>query len=329
MIGSRGPRHGNSRPPVAKRPPSDESLVKPRVDWKGCGTALITPFDDKGRIDFGALERFVNWQIERGIDFLVPCGTTGESATLSGDERKAVTAAVVKAAAGRVPVVAGAGGNHTAKAVFWARDAAEVGADGILSVSPMYNKPGPEGLLRHYSALAEATGLPILVYNVPGRTGSDLDVDTILRLAEIPNIVGLKEASGNFGKIARLMTAVPDDFVVLSGDDSTALALIAMGAKGVISVVSNEIPREMTALARAAREGNWDEARKLQKKYLALMEMNFWESSPAPAKCALTLMRKCGETLRLPLAPVRDETRKRIEKMLASYKLLPRKSGGR
>jgi len=303
--------------------------VKARVDWKGCGTALITPFDDKGRIDFGALERFVNWQIERGIDFHVPCGTTGESATLSGDERKAVTAAVVKAAAGRVPVVAGAGGNHTAKAVFWARDAADAGADGILSVSPMYNKPGPEGLFRHYSALSEATGLPILVYNVPGRTGSDLDVETILRLAEIPNIVGLKEASGNFGKIARLMTALPEDFVVLSGDDSTALALVAMGAKGLISVASNEIPREMTALVKAAREGDGDEARKLQKKWLPLMEMNFWESSPAPAKCALAMMKKCGETLRLPLAPVREETRRRIEKMLAGFKLLPRKSGGR
>jgi 4-hydroxy-tetrahydrodipicolinate synthase len=300
-----------------------------RVEWKGCGTALVTPFDDKGRIDFGALERFVNWQIERGIDFLVPCGTTGESATLSGDERKAVTAAVVKAAAGRVPVVAGAGGNHTAKAVFWARDAAEVGADGLLSVSPMYNKPGPEGLFRHYSALSEATDLPILVYNVPGRTGSDLDVETIVRLSEIPRIVGLKEASGNFGKIARLMTALPEDFVVLSGDDSTALALIALGARGVISVVSNEVPREMTALVTSALEGNWDEARKLQKKYLPLMEMNFWESSPAPAKRALSLMKKCGETLRLPLAPVRDETGKRIEKLLGGLKLLPRKSGGR
>jgi 4-hydroxy-tetrahydrodipicolinate synthase len=300
-----------------------------KINWKGCGTALVTPFDDKGRIDFGALERFVNWQIDRGIDFLVPCGTTGESATLSGDERKAVTAAVVKAAAGRVPIIAGAGGNHTAKAVFWARDAAEAGADGILSVSPMYNKPGPEGLFRHYSALSEATELPVLVYNVPGRTGTDLDVETILRLSEIPRIVGLKEASGNFGKIARLMTLVPDDFVVLSGDDSTAIALIALGARGVISVASNEIPREMTALVRAALEGNWDEARKLQKKYLALMEMNFWESSPAPAKAALTLMKKCGETLRLPLAPVKDETRRRIEKLLAGLKLLPRKSGGR
>jgi 4-hydroxy-tetrahydrodipicolinate synthase len=296
-----------------------------KVDWKGCGTALVTPFDEQGRIDFGALERFVNWQIERGIDFLVPCGTTGESATLSGDERKAVTAAVVKVANSRVPVIAGAGGNHTAKAVFWARDAAEVGADGILSVSPMYNKPGPEGLYRHYSALSEATELPILVYNVPGRTGSDLDVETILRLTEIPRIVGLKEASGNFGKIARLMTMLPEDFLVFSGDDSTALALIALGGRGLISVVSNEIPRDMSALIREALQGNWTEARKLQRRYLALMEMNFWESSPAPAKCALSLMKKCGETLRLPLAPVREDTRKRIEKLLARFKLLPRK----
>jgi 4-hydroxy-tetrahydrodipicolinate synthase len=298
-----------------------------KVDWKGCGTALITPFDEKGRIDFGALERFVNWQIERGIDFLVPCGTTGESATLSGDERKAVTAAVVKTANGRVPIIAGAGGNHTAKAVFWARDAAEVGADGILSVSPMYNKPGPEGLYRHYSALSEATELPILVYNVPGRTGSDLDVETILRLAEIPRIVGLKEASGNFGKIARMMTVLPEDFLVFSGDDSTALSLLALGGRGLISVVSNEIPRDMGSLVRAALEGDWTEARRLQRRYLPLMEMNFWESSPAPAKCALSLMKKCGETLRLPLAPVREETRRRIEKLLSGFKLLPRKGG--
>ena len=329
------------------------------VDWRGCGTALVTPFDEKGRIDFGALERLVGWQIERGIDFLVPCGTTGESATLSGDERKAVTAAVVRVANGRVPVIAGAGGNHTAKAVFWSRDAAEVGADGILSVSPMYNKPGPEGLFRHYSALSEATDLPILVlspyynkptqegyfqhfkalaqvtehplvvYNVPGRTGSDLDVETILRLAEIPRIVGLKEASGNFGKIARLMTLLPEDFLVLSGDDSTALALIALGGRGLISVASNEVPRDMSALVAAALEGKWDEARKLQRKVLPLMEMNFWESSPAPAKCALTLMKKCGETVRLPLAPVREDTRKKIEKLLGGMKLLPRKPGGR
>lgn len=298
--------------------------VKP-VDWKGCGTALVTPFDEKGRIAFGALEELVDWQITQGIDFLVPCGTTGESATLSRDERKAVTAAVVRAANGRVPVVAGAGGNHTARAVFWAKDAAAVKADGILSVTPMYNKPSPDGLMRHFSAIAEATDLPMLVYNVPGRTGQDLDVDTILRLAEIPHVAGLKEASSNFGKIARLMAELSPDFAVFSGDDSTALAMMALGARGVISVVSNEIPGEMAQLAKAALENDREGALLIQRKYEPLMEMNFWESSPGPVKCALSLMKKCGETLRLPLVPVRDDTRKKIEKMLASFRLLPRK----
>jgi 4-hydroxy-tetrahydrodipicolinate synthase len=297
-----------------------------RVEWKGCGTALITPFDDKGRIDFGALAKLVDWQIEQGIDFLVPCGTTGESATLSGEERKAVTAAVVKAADGRVPVVAGAGGNHTAKAVFWARDAETVGADGILSVSPMYNKPSPDGLVRHFEAIAEAADLPIIAYNVPTRTGTDMDVDTILRVAEIPRIVGLKEASPNFGKIARMMTMLPEDFVVFSGEDSTALALFALGGRGVISVASNEIPGEMSALCAAALSGRWDEARKLQRKYLALMEMNFWESSPGPVKCALAALGRCGDTVRLPLVRVRDDTRRRIEKLLGALKLLPKKA---
>ncbi len=304
------------------------AVQKPRyrVDWAGCGTALITPFDDKGRIDFGALERLVDWQITQGIDFLVPCGTTGESATLSGSERKAVTAAVVKAADGRVPVVAGAGGNHTAKAVFWARDAAAAGADGILSVSPMYNKPTSEGLFRHFSAIAEATDLPLVVYNVPGRTGSDLDVEAILRLAEIPRVAALKEASPNFGKIARLMAALPEDFVVYSGEDATALALIGLGGRGLISVASNEIPGEMSALIRAALHGEPEEALALQRQWLPLMEMNFWESSPGPVKCALAMMKKCGETLRLPLAPVRDDTRRKIQALLSSARLLPRKS---
>jgi 4-hydroxy-tetrahydrodipicolinate synthase len=294
-----------------------------RVDWKGCGTALITPFDPAGRIDFGALEEIVEWQIEQDIDFLVPCGTTGESATMSGDERKAVTASVVKTARGRVPVIAGAGGNHTAKAAFWAREAAAVGADGILSVSPMYNKPTPDGLFRHFSAISDATDLPIVLYNVPGRTGSDLDVDTIVRLTQIANIAALKEASPNFGKIARLMTVLPQDFTVFSGEDATALALMGLGARGVISVVSNEIPKEMTALIEAALLGNWHEARKLQREYLPLMEMNFGETSPGQAKCAMAMMKKCGGTLRLPLAPVREDTRRRIESMLGHYKLLP------
>jgi len=297
-----------------------------RVEWSGCGTALITPFDEKGRIDFGALERLVDWQIEEGINFLVPCGTTGESATLSGSERKAVTAAVVKIANGRVPVLAGAGGNHTAKAVFWARDAAAAGADGILSVSPMYNKPTADGLFRHFSAIAEATELPLVLYNVPGRTGSDLDVETILRLVQIPRVVGLKEASPNFAKIARLMASIPEGLRVLSGEDGTALALIALGGRGVISVASNEIPGPMTALIRAALSGDWDKARELQRRWLPLMEMNFWESSPSPVKAAMAMMKKCGETLRLPLAPVREETRRKIQSMLTSYKLLPKKT---
>ncbi|HEX9149735.1 MAG TPA: 4-hydroxy-tetrahydrodipicolinate synthase [Thermoanaerobaculia bacterium] len=297
-----------------------------RVDWKGCGTALVTPFDEKGRIDFRALAKLVDWQISQGIDFLVPCGTTGESATLSGDERKAVTAAVVKAADGRVPIVAGAGGNHTAKAVFWARDAEEVGADGILSVSPMYNKPSPDGLVRHFEAIAEASDLPIVAYNVPTRTGTDMDVETILRIAEIPRVAALKEASPNFGKIARLMATIPEDFVVFSGEDSTALALIALGGRGLISVASNEIPSEMSALCAAALSNEWDEARRLQRKYLPLMEMNFWESSPGPAKCALAAMGRCGDTVRLPLVTVRDETRRRIEKLLNGLKLIPKKA---
>ena len=295
------------------------------VDWKGCGTALVTPFDEKGRIAFGALEELVDWQIKRGIDFLVPCGTTGESVTLSRDERKAVTAAVVRTANGRVPVLAGAGGNHTARAVFWARDAADVKADGILSVTPMYNKPSPEGLVRHFSAIADATDLPIVVYNVPGRTGMDLDVETILRLAEIPHVVGLKEASANFGKIARLMSQLPREFAVFSGDDSTALAAIALGASGLISVVSNEIPKEMADLIRFALEDDREKALELQTKYVPLMEMNFWESSPGPVKCALALMKKCDETLRLPLVPVRDDTRRKIERLLSTYRLLPKK----
>ena len=240
-----------------------------------------------------------------------------------------MTAAVVLAARGRVPVVAGAGGNHTAKAVFWARDAEAAGADGILSVSPMYNQPTAEGLVRHYSAISDASRLPILVYNVPARTGSDLDVETILRLAEIPNVVGLKESSTDFARIARLMTRLPADFAVFSGDDATALALMALGGRGLISVTSNEIPREMAALVHAARDGDWARARKLQARWLPLMEMNLWESTPGPTKAALAMMKKCGATVRLPLAPVHDTTRRRIETVLSGLKLLPKRAAAR
>jgi 4-hydroxy-tetrahydrodipicolinate synthase len=299
------------------------------VDWKGCGTALVTPFDEKGRIDFGALEALVEDQIVAGVDFLVPCGTTGESATLSRDDRKAVTAAVVRVANGRAPVVAGAGGNHTARAVFWARDAAAAKADGILSVTPMYNRPSREGLVRHFSAIADATDLPILVGNEPGRTAMDLDVETILRLSEIPRVAGLKEASTDFGKIARLMASLPEDFAVFAAEDATALALIALGARGLISVAANEIPKVMSELVHAALDDHRGAALELQHKYLPLMEMNFLESNPGPVKCALSLMGKCGETLRLPLVPVQDDVRRRIEKILAGFRLLPKKAGPR
>ena len=299
-----------------------------RGNWKGCGTSLVTPFDERGRIDFDAIQRLVEWQIAEGIDFLVPCGATGESATISGDERRTVTAAVVRAARGRVPVIAGAGGNHTAKAVFWARDAAQAGADGILSVAPD-SRPSLEGLFRHFSAIADATDLPILVSNAPFRTGSDLSVEAILRLLEIGNVVGLKEASLDFAKIGRLAAALPEGFLLFAGNDVTALAVLALGGQGAICDASNEIPGEMAALVRAALGGDWEKARRLQRKYLALMEMNAWEPSPGPVKCALSLMRRCGETARLPAVPVGEDTRERIEAVLAGLKLLPKKSSTR
>ena len=299
---------------------------KLRVDWKGCGTSLVTPFDERGRIDFDALTRLVDWQVEQGIDFLVSCGATGESGTISGDERKAITAAVVRAARGRVPVVAGAGGNHTAKAAFWARDARAAGADGILSVTPD-SRPSSEGMWRHFSAIADATDLPILISNVPSRTGTDLTVDAALRLAEIPNVVALKEASADVAKVTRLSCELPEGFLLFAGDDTLALALLGLGAAGAISDASNEIPAEMGAMVRAALSGDWVEARKLQRKFYAVMEANLLEPTPGPVKCALSLMRRCGDTARLPAVPVTDETRKHIESVLSGLKLLPRGRG--
>jgi len=297
-----------------------------RVGWKGCGTSLVTPFDDRGRLDLDAIARLVDWQIAQGVSFLVTIGAMGESATISGDERNAITVAVVQAARGRVPVLAGAGGNHTAKAVFWALDARKAGADGILSVTPD-SRPSTEGLVRHFSAIAEATDLPILVSNVPARTGTDLSVEAVLRLAEIPSIVGIKESSVDFAKIACIASSMPEDFLLFAGNDTTALAMIGLGAQGLISDASNEIPAEMAAAVKAALDGEWPEARRLWKKYFALMEMNSWEPSPGPVKCALALMKRCGETARLPAVPVSDATRKRIEGVLAGLKLLPRRKG--
>jgi 4-hydroxy-tetrahydrodipicolinate synthase len=295
-----------------------------KLELRGCGTALISPFDVRGRIDFGALESLVNWQIEEGIDFLVTCTPTGESPTLSGDERRAVTAHVVKIANGRVPVVAGAGGNHTAKSVFWARAAEEAGADALLSVTPAYNQPTPDGLIKHYTAISDATRLPLIVDNVPARTGTDLDVETILRLAEHPRIVALQEASPDFHKVHELMSRLPPDFAVFSGDDLSALAGFAVGMAGLVSVAGNEIPGRMAAMARSALDNEWDKAREIHRKNLPLMQVNFRESSPGPVKAALAMMGRCGDTLRLPLAPVREETARKIEKTLRGLRLLPK-----
>jgi 4-hydroxy-tetrahydrodipicolinate synthase len=282
-----------------------------KTQWKGCGTALVTPFDDKGRIDFGTLERLVEWQVAQGIDFLVPCGTTGESATMSGDERKAVTAFVVKTVKARVPVLAGAGGNHTAKAVFWSRDAEAAGADGILSVTPMYNKPSPEGLVRHFSAIADATRLPIVVYNVPSRTGTNVDAATFLRLADHPRVIGIKEASGNLEQIAGICAERPHDVAVLAGDDAWTLPILALGGDGVVSVASNEIPGELVALCAAAGAGDWDAARRVHERWLPLFLANFHGApNPVPVKAALAAMGLLdGDTVRAPLLTLEPQPR--------------------
>lgn len=300
-----------------------------KLDLKGCGTALVSPFDVRGKIDFGALENLVDWQIQEGVDFLLTCTPTGESPTLSGDERRAITAHVVQIANGRVPVVAGAGGNHTAKSVFWARDAEAAGADAILSVTPSYNQPTPDGLLKHYTAISDATRLPLILYNVPSRTGTDLDVETILRLAELPRVAALEEASPNFHKITELMSRLPEDFAVFSGDDWTALSGLALGMRGLISVAANVAPRSMAGMVRAALEDGWDEARATHRKHLPLFQANVRESSPGPVKAALAMIGRCGDTLRLPLAPVREDTSRRLEKALRGLKLLPRSRGGK
>jgi 4-hydroxy-tetrahydrodipicolinate synthase len=291
---------------------------------RGCGTAIVSPFDERGKLDFGALERIVEWQIQQRIDFLVTCTPVGESPALSGDERRAVTAHVVKTADRRVPVLAGAGGNHTAKSIFWARDAEKAGADAILSALPYYNHPTLDGLAKHYGAIADATRVPIFLYNLPERTGTDLPVEMLLRLAEIPRIAGLVDASGDFGRLAAATARVADGFVLLAGDDRTALSALALGMNGLVSVAANEVPAEMRAMVDAALADRWEEARGIFRKYLPLFEANALESIPGPVKAALSLMGRSTETLRLPLAPVREETRRRIEKVLRALKLLPK-----
>lgn len=299
------------------------------MQLRGCGTALVTPFHQDGSIDDAALRSLISWQIESGIDFLVPCGTTGETPTLSHDEWLHVIDTTIEVVAGRVPIVAGATSNATHDAVEKVKElASRPGVNAILTASPYYNKPTQEGQYRHFKAIAEAVGdKPVILYNVPGRTAANIEPATLARLAEIPNIIGVKEASGSITQIAEAINAVPDTFLVLSGDDAVTLPVIALGGVGVISVVANEIPHEMTALTRAALNNDWTTARNLHRKYLPLMQANFIESSPLPVKAVLAMMGKIEEVYRLPLLPMRRDTRSRLQKIAAEAGLISKPAG--
>jgi 4-hydroxy-tetrahydrodipicolinate synthase len=292
--------------------------------FTGTGTALVTPFQRDGSLDEFALRALIKRQIEAGIDFLVPCGTTGESPTLTHEEHLRVVAIAVELAKGKVPVLAGAGGYNTAEVIALARELATIGADGILSVTPYYNKPTQEGLYQHYRAIAEAVSLPIILYSVQGRTGVNIEPATVKRLAGIENIIGIKEASGNVSQMAAILNAVPDDFIVLSGDDAITLPLIALGGRGVISVVSNEIPAEMSQLTRLVLNGDYPGAREIHRRYHPLMEINFVESNPIPVKAALAEMGLLDPVWRLPLVPPKAENQARIRAVLESLGLVER-----
>jgi 4-hydroxy-tetrahydrodipicolinate synthase len=282
----------------------------------GCGTALVTPFTESGQVDLPALRALVDWQIAEGIDFLVACGSTGEAQTLDDAERERVVAAVVEGAAGRVPVMAGATSNDTARAVHETKRMCRVGVDYILSATPYYNKPGQDGLYRHFMAVADATSKPVCLYNVPGRTAVNLQPATALKLAGHQNVMGVKEASGDLKQIMTILQERPDDFTVLSGDDWMTLPMIIAGGDGLISVVSNEVPAAMTALVHMSLSGNLEKARSWHYRLLPLMDANFLETNPSPAKAALHLMGRIQNVLRLPLVPVSDATRSALRAAL-------------
>ena len=290
---------------------------------RGCGTALVTPFKLDGSLDEAALRGLVRWQVESGIDFLVPCGTTGETPTLSHEEWLRVIDVTIETAAGRVPIMAGATSNNTREAVAKAKEiSARSGVDYILTATPYYNKPTQEGVYQHFKAIAEASAKPLVLYNIAGRTGTNIETSTLLRLAEISNIAGVKEASGNISQIAEVCATVPEDFLVFSGDDAVTLAVIGLGGVGIISVASNEIPAEMARMTQAALANKWDTARLLFRKYLPLMQANFIESNPGPAKAVLAMMGRVEEVYRLPLVPMKKENRARLEKVAVEVGLL-------
>jgi 4-hydroxy-tetrahydrodipicolinate synthase len=289
-----------------------------RRRFTGCGTALVTPFKRDGSLDDAGVSRLARRQVDAGIHFLVPCGTTGECPTLTDDEQVRVVELVVAEAAGKVPVLAGAGGYNTQEVIHAAKRMRAAGADGILSVTPYYNKPTPEGLFQHYRAIADAVDLPIVVYNVPGRTGCNVDPATLVRLATIPSVIGVKEASGNVTQMCEICATVPHDFIVLSGDDALTLPLMAIGGRGIVSVASNEIPSEMSRLVELAERGDFAEARALHQRLFPLMQINFIESNPIPVKSAMASLGLLEEVYRLPMVPPRPASKQRIDAVLQS-----------
>ncbi|HYM26014.1 MAG TPA: 4-hydroxy-tetrahydrodipicolinate synthase [Vicinamibacterales bacterium] len=293
-----------------------------RDAFTGVGTALVTPFTRAGALDETAVRRLGRRQIDAGVHFLCPCGTTGENPTLTDAERLRIVEILVDESKGNTPVLAGAGGYNTDEVIHLAREMGKRGAAGLLSVTPYYNKPTQEGLYQHYKALAESTRLPIIVYNVPGRTGVNVEVATLVRLAALPNIAGVKEASGNVTQMCEICRAVPDGFIVLSGDDALTLPLMAVGGRGIISVASNEIPAEMVQMVEAAERNDFTAARKVHARVLPLMQINFVESNPVPVKAAMAAMGLLEERYRLPMTPPQPASREKINKVLKDLGLL-------
>jgi 4-hydroxy-tetrahydrodipicolinate synthase len=294
------------------------------MELSGCGTALVTPFCADGTLDEAALVSLVEWQIESGVNFLVACGTTGEASTMTEAENARVIEIVVNTAAGRIPVFGGCSHNSTSEAVARAKKLSKLpGLDGLLTANPYYNRPGQEGQYQHFRAVIEASALPILIYNIPSRTGTNLEAATTLRLAELPNVVGVKESSGNIAQITTILNEAPAGFKVFSGDDAMTLPIIALGGAGLVSVASNAIPAQMAQMVQAALTDDWVKAREINRKYFRLMQAHFSEPSPAPVKAVLALMGRIEDRLRLPMVPVTAATRQKLEKLLGELGLLP------
>ena len=291
--------------------------------FSGVMTALVTPFTSEGQVDEAAMRQLVEWQIESGINGLVVCGSTGEAATLTDEEYAQVVSLVVEAASHRVPVVAGAGSNNTERAIELSKMAQDAGVDGLLQVTPFYNKPTAQGLIAHFKAIAEAVDLPIIAYNVPGRTGQNMTADTCVRLNKsVPQVIAVKEASGSIEQVMAIRSMAPEDFLILSGDDALTLPMIAVGGDGLISVASNEIPAEMTEMVRLAREGDYQSARQMHYRWFDLMNINFIETNPQPVKTALSLMGRIEDNFRLPLVAMEADNIAKLKNVLVEKGLI-------